>query len=67
MGRLGVACMGVAPMLADDVRKALAANEDLRALERLTKRGWKIASDGRSTTGRRGPAWDKAFSARVKP
>ena len=51
-------------MLVDDVRRAIQASDDLRALERLTKRGWKVASDGRSTTGRRGPAWDKAFSAK---
>lgn len=55
MGRLGILAPYAAPLLVDDVRKALAANEDLLALRRLAKRGWKVASDGRSTTGKRGP------------
>lgn len=55
MGRLGILAPYAAPMLVDDVRRALQANEDLLALRRLQKRGWVVATDGRSTTGKRGP------------
>ena len=62
MGRLGISANWVQPCLVDDVRKALAASADLEALARLQRRGWRVETDGQSTTGKRGPA----FSAQAK-
>lgn len=59
MGRLGVTCMGVAPLLADDVRRAIAASDDLRAVERMRRAGWQVQTDGRRTSGKRGPKLSK--------
>jgi hypothetical protein len=62
VGRLGICAPYTPPVLADDVRKALVASADLAAILRLEKRGWKVSTNGRSTTGRRGPA----FSAKAR-
>jgi hypothetical protein len=57
VGRLGISANWVQPALVDDVRRAIAASADLEALARLQRRGWVVETDGRSTTGKRGPAF----------
>ena len=57
MGRLGVCAMGVPVMLADDVRKALAASADLEVVQRMRRKGWRVETDGVRVAGRRGPAF----------
>ena len=49
--------MGVPVMLADDVRKALAASADLEVVQRMRRKGWRVETDGVRVAGRRGPAF----------
>jgi hypothetical protein len=60
MGRLGIVAPYVAPVLVDDVRRALTASADLDSVMRMRRAGWRVETDGRAVSGRRGPA----FSAR---
>jgi len=63
MGRLGIVAPYSAPTLADEVRRALVASADLVAILRMRRDGWRVETDGRSTVGRKGPA----FSSKAGP
>jgi hypothetical protein len=53
VGRLGIVAPYSAPMLVDDVRRALTASNDLDALQRLRKRGFVVVTDGVRVSGKR--------------
>ena len=57
MGRLGIIAPYAAPVLADDVRRAIQASGELEVIQRMRRAGWTVETDGRRVVGKRGPKW----------
>jgi hypothetical protein len=53
VGRLGIVAAWSPVVLADDVRRALTASNDLDALARLRRRGFVVVTDGVRVSGKR--------------